>query len=129
MTNANKVDTLKRDFPKLLESSLGIISNACKKAGISRTTYYKWLADPEFSKSCYEVQEYTIDMVETALFDKIFKDKDTASTLFYLKTKAKHRGYVERVESTGRDGNPIYISLTPLQERNLDIIRRVTEDE
>jgi hypothetical protein len=32
---------------------------------------------------------------------------DVASTIFYLKTKGKKRGFVERTELTGNEGQPI----------------------
>ena len=33
--------------------------------------------------------------------------------MFYLKTKGKHRGYVERNETTGKDGGPLSIAVSP----------------
>ena len=46
------------------------------------------------------------DFAESKLRKKI-NDDDTASLLFYLKTKHKARGYVERVEQTGANGEAI----------------------
>ena len=43
--------------------------------------------------------------MESKLFENI-KDGKTAEMIFYLKSKGKKRGYVERQEITGADGMP-----------------------
>lgn len=87
-------------FIEALTSSAGNISVACKKVGISRETYYKWYKNPKyksFKKSVDEVNEGLVDLAETMLFKNI-KDGKTAEIIFFLKTKGRERGYVERVE-------------------------------
>ena len=44
-----------------------------------------------------EIQESLIDDAESEL-QKLIKDGNTAAILFFLKTKAKARGYIERQE-------------------------------
>lgn len=81
-----------------LENSLGIVSVACRKVGISRQTHYRWCQeDDNYDRASKEIIEATIDFVESKLFENI-QDKKEASIMFYLKSKAKHRGYVERQE-------------------------------
>ena len=83
---------------KALEKSLGVVTTACKQLDISRATYYRWLSeDEEFSKSAKDIQDVALDFVESKLFEQI-QDSSTAATIFYLKTKGKKRGYVERSE-------------------------------
>jgi transposase-like protein len=85
-------------FVEALLNSAGNISHACKKVGISRNTYYEWRKEEkEFDKACEEQQEAIIDLVETKLMTNIQEGK-TAEIIFFLKTKAKHRGYVEKQE-------------------------------
>ncbi len=85
-------------FAEALLNSAGNISHACKKVGISRNTYYEWRKDDkDFDKVCEEQQEAIIDLVETKLMSNIQEGK-TAEIIFFLKTKAKHRGYVEKQE-------------------------------
>lgn len=85
-------------FVEALLNSAGNISHACKKIGISRNTYYEWRKDDrEFDNLCEEQQEAIIDLVETKLMSNIQEGK-TAEIIFFLKTKAKHRGYVEKQE-------------------------------
>ncbi len=115
---ASEVDTLLEnlDAPKkrlihaLLESK-GIASSACEAAQIPRSTYYHWLKeDPDFKAAVDDVQEFAIDFVEGKLYDKI-STGDTIATIFYLKTRAKKRGYVERTEITGADGDSFTVTL------------------
>ncbi|MBS0236031.1 MAG: hypothetical protein JSS50_01690 [Proteobacteria bacterium] len=94
----HRLHSIKKEFPVILEQSKGIISIACRKAGIERKTYYNWCSkDWEFAAKCDDVLELAADMVEYALLQKIDKG-DTTAMIFYLKTKCKHRGYTERIE-------------------------------
>lgn len=81
-----------------LERSLGIVSTACEKAGVSRQTHYNWLKDdPEYKAAVDQIQESVIDFAESHLY-KLIKEGNPAANIFYLKTKGKSRGYIERQE-------------------------------
>lgn len=89
----------KKTFLKHFKDGKAIISYACDMTGISRQTYYNWYkSDPKFKTACDDIQEGVVDIVESKLLSKI-NDEDTTAIIFYLKTKGKHRGYVERVEN------------------------------
>lgn len=91
-------ETHKNALLQALKGSLGIVTAACDEAGVSRATYYRWLADdPQFKAAAEDVAEVALDFAEHALHKQI-KDGVPASTIFYLKTKGKARGYVERSE-------------------------------
>lgn len=88
----------KENFLNNLKANGFNISKACKETQIARRTYYDWLeSDEEFKSAIEETQEQLIDEAEQALKDKIV-DGDTTSIIFFLKTKGKQRGYVERQE-------------------------------
>ena len=88
--------------------SLGNISISCEASGISRQTYYNWRKqDAEFSQQCEDIEERNLDLAEMKLLNAIREGK-TAELLFYLKTKGKRRGYVERQEITGIDGQQLF---------------------
>lgn len=95
-----------------LEKSLGVVTTACKQLDISRATYYRWLSeDEEFSKSAKDIQDVALDFVESKLFEQI-QESSTAATIFYLKTKGKKRGYVERSELDLQSGDePVKINV------------------
>lgn len=98
ITFCNIMDVKKESYIKQLHEAFGNVSKACKAVGLSRTTIYRWMQeDEEFKESVENINEYIVDTVENHLFDQI-KDGSTAATIFYLKTKGKHRGYVEKTE-------------------------------
>jgi len=135
------MDTIKKAMVEALKSSFGIVSTAASNVGISRQTHYNWIKDdPEYSEQVENINEAAIDFVESKLREKIngvtvqtYNSKgepviyeqppsDTA-IIFYLKTKAKKRGYVERQEFTpvDPDGN----SVQPII--NINVIRTKKE--
>lgn len=100
-------DIQKNNMIAALEKSLGIVTTACREVGIARSTHYQWLSDdPEYKAAVDDIAELTIDFVESKLHKQI-SDGEVSSTIFYLKTKAKKRGYVERQEITGADGKEV----------------------
>ena len=85
----------KESLLKSLEKSLGVVTLACKRSDIPRSTYYKWLKeDPQFYKDVKEIENVALDFVESQLHKQI-QDNSTSATIFYLKTKGKKRGYQE----------------------------------
>lgn len=100
-----KIDTKKKAVLQALKKSLGVVSDACDIAKISRQTYYNYLEDEEFAKQVEDVAEIAFDFVESKIYQQIAED-NTTMIIFYAKTKMKKRGYVERREITGKDGKP-----------------------
>ena len=85
----------KKRLIEALKKSLGIVITACKEAEVSRGTYYDYMKkDVDFAKEVQNIAEDTVDFAESSLLSQI-KDKNTTATIFYLKTKGKHRGYNE----------------------------------
>lgn len=81
-----------------LTSQLGVVTAAAKLVGIDRTTHYKWLKEDEnYKQWIEELPEIALDFAENALF-KLMKTGTPSSIIFYLKTKGKERGYIERQE-------------------------------
>jgi len=94
----NKSLQYKKKLIDAMEVCHGIVSDACKTVGVSRVTYYDYYKnDPEFKSAVDEIEGTILDYVEGKLF-KLIDKGDVASTLFYLKTKGKSRGYIERSE-------------------------------
>ena len=81
-----------------LVKHLGIVTNACKEVGIARQTHYEWYAeDPKYKNAVDDISEVALDFAEEMLFEQMRK-KDTTAIIFYLKTRGKSRGYIEKVD-------------------------------
>lgn len=114
-----------------LKNSMGIVSTACEKADIARKTHYEWYNnDPDYSAAVDAISESCIDFAESKLMELINGAKHEVATakgevltvqdgpnptacIFYLKTKGKKRGYVEKSELDVQ-GNGINITIDSL---------------
>jgi hypothetical protein len=123
------MDTLKAKMVEALARTYGRVTDAAKIVDIDRTTHYRWLKeDEEYRTAVESVGEVALDFVEGKLFELIegaerevmteagpIMLKETpnpTACIFYLKTKGKKRGYVERQEITGADGGAVTIVLS-----------------
>jgi len=138
--NATKSNTYKKALLKALEKSMGNVSEACKMAGLNRTTYYRYYKeDPNFKATVDDIAEENLDFaegqllklikgveIETTIFfmykgeviaQPVIKKHipDKTAIIFYLKTKGKKRGYVESQEN--------------IKDTKADLFERMTEEE
>lgn len=118
-----KTELNKAAMIEAMEKSLGVVTTACKNVGISRQTHSRWLkSDPDYKDAIDNINEVALDFAETNLHKQI-KDGNTAATIFYLKTKGKKRGYVERqeIENTGEP----QIIIQPLSQESEDLLHKM----
>jgi hypothetical protein len=91
-------DILKDQMVAALEKTLGIVTKACEMVGISRETHYRWLrTDEAYKEKVESVGDIALDFAESELFKQI-KEGNITGVIFFLKTKGKKRGYIERSE-------------------------------
>lgn len=75
------------------------ISATCNALGISRQSFYNYKDSSEkLREQIEEADEAILDFAESKLMEHI-DDGDVTSLIFFLKTKGKARGYVERTEN------------------------------
>ena len=75
------------------------ITATCTALGISRKTFYEWREKKKkLAEALEEVDESILDWAENKLIQHI-EDNDLQALIFFLKTKGKKRGYVEKTES------------------------------
>ena len=111
MNSKHKRETKKEAFLSVLFNNEGNISKSCIKSNISRSSVYQWInEDDDFKDRVEQVGDELLDMVESALIQKI-KDGNLTAIIFYLKTKGQGRGYIERqyVNQTKTFGNDTLI--------------------
>jgi len=97
----------KESILKALESSLGVVTVACKSADVPRSTYYKWInEDDEFAAAVKDIENIALDFGESQLHKQI-GEGSTSATIFFLKTKGKRRGYIEKAELDITSGDQV----------------------
>jgi hypothetical protein len=93
-----KNDITKKAMLEALEKSLGVVTSACKAVEISRETHYRWMREDEnYKQAVDDLANVALDFAESQLHKQI-KGGNPTATIFYLKTKGKNRGYIERQE-------------------------------
>ena len=92
---------------KALEDADGYVSKTASLLGCSVPTVYNYRDRyATVAEAWQNIRERRHDFVENALHKQI-KEGNMTGIIFYLKTQAKDRGYVERSELTGADGKPL----------------------
>ena len=119
MTELVKVERPKRPYRKYtpeqmikaLEESKGLIAPAARALGCSRDTIRSYIDEySAVAQAKLDQEEAVKDMAENALYAAILRGEAWA-ICFYLKCRAKDRGYVERAELTGANSAPVKIKL------------------
>ena len=94
-----------------LEKAHGYVSAACTELGCSRKHFYAKLKGlPTVQEAMEAIREKRTDYVESKMM-KLIEAENPTMIIFYLKTQAKDRGYVERWEHTGAEGDNIKVTV------------------
>ena len=94
-----------------IREAKGILAVAARRLGCTRQTVYNYLQRHQEIKDAYDdANESNIDFVENKLMMAI-NDGNITAMIFFLKTKGKDRGYVERREVTGADGEAVKVKM------------------
>ena len=102
-----------------LHAAHGYVSKAAKLLLCDPSTLYAYRnRHPTVAAAWLAIREKRHDYVENALMKRIDQG-DTTAIIFYLKTQAKPRGYVERQEQKH------FIDMRQLPELSDDELRRV----
>lgn len=95
---------LSEDKQKVLENlkQVPIISVACQKLGIGRSSVYRWktedrLFSQEFNKAFQEGKQLINDLAESQLINAI-KDQNMTGIIWWLRNN--HSGYTNKIELT-----------------------------
>lgn len=120
---SDTTDIKKRNVIEALKMSNGVVKNAVEQVGIHRSTFYDWVnQDEDFAREVNSIRESAIDFVESKMFQRIKEGSDTM-IIFFLKTQAKSRGYVEKTELEVNNHTPDFSALS-----TEDIVKLLKED-
>lgn len=103
VTDKKPMRKKQKDYLKILKKTAGLVSPACEKFNMNRMTHYRWMKEIEgFKEAVDDINESMIDFTEGKLFNLI-KEEEPSAVYFFLKCKAKNRGYVEnqKIEHSG----------------------------
>ena len=125
-TVAKRIERKKQELLKILPET-PIIATACRKADVSRATYYRWLEeDKVFAKEIETAlthgREFGSDMAESVILGKI-AEKDLGAAKYFLEhnnerympperkikrdKKDQHLRDVETTETQSKEDGPI----------------------
>jgi len=106
----------KKRFLEALSRRQGIVSLACKEAGISNRTFYNWCErDLEFAEQAEEIREIEIGIIaEDRMAEAIIVHKDMAMVRFYL--QSRNRKYIQKVQTELHDPTKELADLLCLDE-------------
>jgi len=92
----------------------GIFTEIAKKLRVSRQTAVIFFKDnPDAEKARLEEEEAWLDLAESKLLVSI-KAGEYGPVSFFLRTKGRRRGYVEKTEIGGVKDEPIGIAVFPV---------------
>jgi hypothetical protein len=95
-----------------IPGTYGIQSMIARKCGVSGRTIRRIMnEDSRVEDAVLQAREDLKDFAEAQLI-KLIQEKNLIAILFFLKCQAKARGYVERQEITGADGEPVTLTLS-----------------
>jgi len=98
-----------KQFLDAIPKSAGIISTIAKRIGCDWHTAKKYIVNyPTIQQAYQDECETVTDLAEAKLIEAI-QGSDLSAIKYYLSTKGKHRGYVERQEVTGADGGKLLV--------------------
>ena len=102
-----KLDIEKEPILEAIKDSAGIVSTIAKRLGVDWHTAEKYINEyDECKQALSNESEKVIDLAETKLIGAI-QNSDMQTVRWFLATKGKRRGYTDRLELTGADGENI----------------------
>ncbi|MCM3903666.1 MAG: hypothetical protein ND866_18350 [Pyrinomonadaceae bacterium] len=101
----------KQELVDALIRNDGNMASTARAFGCSRALVWQHVdKDPKLRELTDDLNETFIDEAESQLYKHI-RDGNVVATIFFLKTKARHRGYSERLELVPLSRTDIQIEL------------------
>lgn len=101
-----------------LIAAKGIVTKAAERLGCTDITVHNYIKRFDSVREARDrAREQTIDLAESKLFLAI-ENGDQRAIEFYLRTVGKSRGYTERVEHAGPDGEQLKLEIEVIDARD-----------
>jgi hypothetical protein len=113
LSGCNATIERKLNFINLYKESACNTAYCLGQTGMTRRSLNRWIQnDPEFKEALNDVQEALFDNAEARL-QKLIEEGKEGATMFFLKTKCKHRGYTEKqeIQHSGAIGGELIVKL------------------
>lgn len=95
-----------------LTQSKGFVSVAARNLGCTDNTVRNYIDRYSVCRQAViDARESMLDIAEGRLYQNV-NNNDNTAIIFLLKTQGKSRGYVERTEITGKNGDDLRVKLT-----------------
>ena len=91
-----------------LLASDGNLTAAATKLGVTRQGVYDYI-DRYKLQDVLDQSREKMAAEAVGQLHRLVRDGNLGAVIFYLKTQAKSRGYTERIETTGKDGDAIEV--------------------
>ncbi len=66
------IENNKKSLIQAMQKTMGVVTDACKLAGVGRTTFYSYYNnDPIFQRECDECEHIALDFAESQLYKQI----------------------------------------------------------
>ena len=110
---------------RALRHSGGVMAAAAQQLGVTRqAVHYRVRRSKRLQQVVEDTREHTLDLCDAKLFELI-REGNLGAIIWYQKTQGKHRGYTERQEVTGKDGEPLdYLERQRAADRELSDLER-----
>jgi hypothetical protein len=117
-----------KQIEELIDAKKGNVSAIARTLKVARNTVYKRIRESStLQQMLDDARETMLDNAESVLYSKVLAG-DVTSLIFFLKTQGKSRGYVERQERTGKDGEPMEHRITGLEHLSDEDLDSLIED-
>lgn len=116
-----------KQYLNAIDGSMGFINTIANRSGVSWHTAKNKIEGNKKLKKAYEEElEKKLDFGETQLMKNIKEGKET-SVIFFLKTKGKQRGYVEKqeLEHSGDIERSVTVNVENLNKDELEALSKL----
>jgi len=113
-----------------LQAKRGMVGLAARMLGCHAKTVHRMIdRHPQIKAALEDQRSQMLDVAESALL-KLISEGNVSATIFFLKTRGKERGYVERVQHLGVNVSLTAEDLANLTDEEIDAcISRLTASE